>query len=244
MIRISLTLCLLMAAPVAHAAACRDMMFDGGSYTVCDAAGPDDLRVFHTGDDGQIYGSFAAIDAALAPAGLALGFAMNAGMYHSDRSPVGLLVIDGQQIAPIVTSAGPGNFGLLPNGVFCIAKTGFSVIESRRYADAQPDCDYATQSGPMLVIDGALHPRFLPDSDSLNIRNGVGVSVDGRRASFVISKDRVNFDTFARLFRDGLSLPNALYLDGSISRLHAPELGRSDAGFPMGPIVGTVGAAG
>ena len=92
----------------------------------------------------------------------------------------------------------------------------------------------------MLVIDGALHPRFLPDSDSLNIRNGVGVSADGRRAVFAVSNDEVNFHQFARFYRDHLGLPDALYFDGNISRLYAPALGRHDGGFPMGPMVGTV----
>jgi uncharacterized protein YigE (DUF2233 family) len=31
----------------------------------------------------------------------------------------------------------------------------------------------------MLVIGGKLHPKLLPDSDSLYVRNGVGVSEDG-----------------------------------------------------------------
>ena len=92
----------------------------------------------------------------------------------------------------------------------------------------------------MLVNDGALHPRFLVDSDSVYIRNGVGVSADGKTAYFAISDSRVTFHQFARLFRDVLNTPNALYLDGSISRLYAPELGRHDRGLPLGPIIGTV----
>ncbi|MCX8507754.1 MAG: phosphodiester glycosidase family protein, partial [Rhodobacteraceae bacterium] len=83
-----------------------------------------------------------------------------------------------------------------------------------------------------------------PDSDSVNIRNGVGVSEDGKRAVFVISDEAVNFHAFARLFRDGLKLPNALFFDGTISRLYAPERGRDDFGFPMGPMVGLVVPAG
>ena len=129
---------------------------------------------------------------------------------------------------------------MLPNGVFCIAEDRFAILESRAYAADPPGCRYATQSGPMLVIDGALHPRFLPDSDSLNLRNGVGVSADGQRAVFVISDEPVTFHRFARFFRDALGLPQALFLDGSISRLYAPELGRSDWGMPMGPVVGLV----
>jgi uncharacterized protein YigE (DUF2233 family) len=81
---------------------------------------------------------------------------------------------------------------------------------------------------------------LLPGSDSTYIRNGVGVSADGSRAVFAISNEAVNFHAFARLFRDDLGLPNALYFDGNISRLYAPGLDRHDAGFPMGPIVGTV----
>jgi uncharacterized protein YigE (DUF2233 family) len=142
-------------------------------------------------------------------------------------------------VSRIVTRDGPGNFGLLPNGVFCIGES-FRVIESRSYKKTKPDCRYATQSGPMLVIGGELHPKLLPTSDSLNVRNGVGVSEDGQHAVFVISNDEVNFHAFARLFRDELGLPNALYFDGNISRLYSPQLDRHDAGFPMGPIVGTV----
>jgi uncharacterized protein YigE (DUF2233 family) len=222
----------------AQAATCRDLDFDGASYTVCEVTAADDLRLFLNGPDGA-HGSFRNLDNALAAQGLALGFAMNAGMYHRDLAPVGLYVEDGAEAAPLITSDGPGNFGLLPNGVFCWGDS-FRVIESRAFRDEAPFCRYATQSGPMLVIDGALHPRFLEGSDSLYIRNGVGVSADGTRAVFAISNEAVNFHSFARLFRDQLGLPDALYFDGNISRLYAPALDRHDGGFPMGPIVGTV----
>jgi uncharacterized protein YigE (DUF2233 family) len=244
MIRISLILLLGMIPHLAFASACRDVTFESSSYTVCDVTLNEDLRLFHAPTDGSPYGSFSAVNDALADQGQSLDFAMNAGMFHPDRAPVGLLVIEGREIAPIITSDGPGNFGLLPNGVFCVSDARFAVIESRQYKQDHPDCRYATQSGPMLVIDGALHPRFLPESDSYNIRNGVGVSADGQVASFVISNRPVNFHTFARLFRDALGLPDALYFDGSISRLFAPEIGRRDAGFAMGPIIGTVRPAG
>lgn len=233
-----LALALSLAPLAAGAATCRDTSFDGASFTLCEVTLGEDLRLFHSGPDGA-YGSFRAVDQALDAQGLTLGFAMNAGMYHRDLAPVGLYVEDGQEQTRLITSDGPGNFGLLPNGVFCIADT-FRVIESRAFKAEAPACRFATQSGPMLVIDGALHPRFLATSDSLYVRNGVGVSADGTRAVFAISNDEVNFHSFARLFRDELGLPDALYFDGNISRLYAPDLGRHDAGFPMGPIVGTV----
>ena len=218
---------------------CRDTTFEGLPYTVCEVQAGDDLRVFQTAPDGAPYAGFARVDDALKAEGRRLAFAMNGGMYHPDRSPVGLLTEDGAERAPIVTSAGPGNFGLLPNGVFCIKADGtFAVTESRRFAETRPDCRFATQSGPILVISGALHPRFLPKSDSLFRRNGVGVSDDGRCAVLAISGRAVNFDSFARFFRDGLGLPDALYLDGQISRLYAPGLNRNDFGWAMGPILG------
>jgi uncharacterized protein YigE (DUF2233 family) len=237
--RLALSVVALLALPAAASAACADRGFEGGRFTVCDVSAAEDLRIFQTAPDGDPFGSFDRVNQALAAEGRALGFAMNAGMYHPDRAPVGLMIEDGQERARIVTADGPGNFGLLPNGVFCIADT-LSVVESRAFAAAPPACRYATQSGPMLVIDGAIHPRFIPDSPSRYIRNGVGVSADGQRAWFVISQDRVNFTEFARFFRDALGARDALYFDGNVSRLFAPEIGRDDIGFRMGPIVGTV----
>ena len=227
-----------LAPLAAEAADCRDVSFDGASYTLCEVTLAENLRLFYAGPDGA-YGSFARLNEALEAEGQTLGFAMNAGMYHRDLSPVGLHIEVGEEIAPLVTRDGPGNFGLLPNGVFCWG-AGFRVIESRAFKAEDPVCSFATQSGPMLVIGGKLHPKLLPGSDSLYVRNGVGVSEDGTRAVFAISNDEVNFHAFARLFRDELGLTDALYFDGNISRLYAPQLDRHDGGFPMGPIVGTV----
>ena len=233
-----LALAFLLAPVAAEAAECRDTSFEAASYTLCEVTLAEDLRLFHSGPDGT-YGSFRNVDAALGAEGSALGFAMNAGMYHRDLAPVGLYVEEEVEVSRLVTRDGPGNFGLLPNGVFCIGAT-FRVIESRAFKAEGPECRFATQSGPMLVIAGELHPSLLPDSDSLYVRNGVGVSGDGTRAVFAVSNDAVNFHSFARFFRDELGLQDALYFDGNISRLYAPSLGRHDGGFPMGPIVGTV----
>ena len=227
----------LSAAP-ALAGTCDSVSFDDAPFTVCriDPA-KEEVRLFLYDASGAPYGSFSALNDALT--GQRLGIAMNAGMYHRDRSPVGLYVEDGAEAMRLVTADGPGNFGLLPNGVLCLTDGAARVIESQRFANENPTCRDATQSGPMLVIDGALHPRFLPNSDSLNIRNGVGVGPDGT-LFFAISDAPVNFHTFGRLFRDALGTPNALYLDGSISRLYDANSGRHDAGWPMGPIIGTV----
>ena len=127
-----LTVVLALLAGQTAQAACRDVTFESLSYSVCEARAGQDLRLFLSGPNG-IYGGFAELDADLARSGKALGFAMNAGMFQPDLSPVGLYIENGVSLSKIVTSDGPGNFGLLPNGVFCIG-TRFSVVESRTFA--------------------------------------------------------------------------------------------------------------
>ena len=226
-------------ATAAFGAACEEVTFEDMPFTVCRAdPGKDDIRLFLNDGDGKPLGSFSAIEDRL-PDGKSLAFAMNAGMYHPDRRPVGLYIENGAEMKKIVTRDGPGNFGLLPNGVLCLGERQARIIESRRFAQSKPACTHATQSGPMLVIDGTLHPRFLPNSTSRFRRNGVGVTPDGTLLA-VISDRPVTFHRFARLFRDHLGTPNALFLDGKVSRLYAPGLQRHDIGFPMGPMLGVV----
>lgn len=227
---------LLLSAAPAAAVTCEDVTYDNNRFTACSVnAATETLRLYLKDSEGAVLGSFSAIEAL--PEVETLTFAMNAGMYHDDRSPVGHYVEDGVEVMRVIPNAGPGNFGLLPNGVFCINDDSAQIYETLRYVAEAPACRDATQSGPMLVIDGALHPRFLPNSTSRFIRNGVGTSADGTTAVFVISNDSVSFHEFARFFRDYLQLPNALYFDGKVSRLYARALGRSDFGFQLGPMV-------
>lgn len=236
--RYLLALLVFLAAP-AHAVTCENISFDNNSFTVCTVdATREDLRLFHSDSTGRLLGDFSAVESTLN--GQTLRFAMNAGMYHADRAPVGLYKQNGVEVSRIVTSDGPGNFGLLPNGVLCLTDRSARVYESLDYVARAPECRGASQSGPMLVINGSLHPRFLDGGTSRYIRNGVGTSADGGTAVFAISNDAVNFDTFGRLFRDHLRLPNALYFDGKVSRLFAPDIGRNDFGFRLGPMIGVV----
>jgi uncharacterized protein YigE (DUF2233 family) len=115
-------------------------------------------------------------------------------------------------------------------------------METPAFLRTRPDADFATQSGPMLVIDGAIHPAFIEGSSDRKMRNGVGVSGDA--VHFVITERRVNFHDFARFFSEKLGCANALFLDGgSAPGIFAPELGRDDApghgGY--GPIIAVVG---
>ncbi len=242
MIRTALTLCATLWAAQASAVTCEKLTHEDKRYTICEVdAANEDLRLFLNDDDGEVLGYFSSVNNALNPDGERLAFAMNAGMYHDDRSPVGHYVEDGREVMRVIPNAGPGNFGLLPNGVFCIRDGRADVFETLTFVEDAPECRFATQSGPMLVIDGELHPRFLVDSTSRYVRNGVGTSKDGARAVFAISDDYVTFHEFGSLFRDVLKTPNALFFDGNISRLYAPSLNRSDVGFTsLGPIVGVV----
>jgi uncharacterized protein YigE (DUF2233 family) len=212
--------------------ACEAQQFEGSGFTVCkfDAA-KDRLELI----DGRGLRSFERLEAALGPRATELRFAMNAGMYDEEGGPIGLFVVDGKEIKPLNRREGSGNFHLMPNGVFAVDEAGkLSITPTREFKRGAHS--WATQSGPMLVIHGKLHPKFDTDGESQLIRNGVGVS-DAQTAFFVISEDPVSFGRFARFFRDALKCRNALYLDGSVSSLWDPGAARQDAYSELGPML-------
>ncbi len=165
-----------------------------------------------------------------------LAFAMNAGMYNDSYAPIGYTVIAGEEKRALNLKEGGGNFHLLPNGVIWWDKAGnVQITESHALAklinDNEADIWYATQSGPMLVIDGEIHPQFNANSNSVKFRNGVGVCSDGNdiQIQLVNSNQQVNFYQFAELFKDTLNCTNALFLDGGIaSALYAPTIDKHD----------------
>ncbi|NUF16592.1 phosphodiester glycosidase family protein [Acinetobacter lactucae] len=167
-----------------------------------------------------------------------LSFAMNAGMFHPGFSPVGLYVERAKVIQPLNENKEGGNFFLQPNGILAWSKKQAFVLTTQQYRRKNLKVDYATQSGPMLVIDGKINSIFLPDSQSKKIRNGVGIR--NNKLYFVISKNRVNFYNFAEFFQRNLKVEQALYLDGSISSLFMQKNKRNDHQFEMGPMVGWV----
>ena len=162
----------------------------------------------------------------------------NAGIFEPGFIPTGLLVSGGVELRPLERRAGEGNFFLQPNGVFLIDEHGAAVVESSEYQPA--GVREATQSGPLLVRRGVLHPKLKEDSTHLALRSGVGVRA-GKTVVLVISRDDVNLWVFAALFRDQLKCPDALYLDGFISALWAAGAGR-DADLDKGPFAGLVTA--
>ena len=211
--------------------------FAGQHFTVCRVnVRKERLQLFHRDDTGQPFKRFDRLAPWIESRGQKLVFAMNAGMYHRDFSAVGLFVSDGQQAVPLNTTNGHGNFFLKPNGVFAVTEGGARVLESSEYPRLRERVILATQSGPLLVSGGKLHPAFNANSGSRLLRNGVGVPSPDV-ALFVISEAPVNFYEFATLYRDKLRCVDALFLDGTVSSLHAPKLKRSDFRIDLGPII-------
>lgn len=168
-------------------------------------------------------------------------FAMNAGMYHSDYSAVGLYIEASQQKQKLNrVKQGFGNFHIQPNGVLAWNQNKSIITTTDDYAKIKFNADYATQSGPMLVMNGKINPQFLEHSDSVKIRNGVGIK--DQTLYFVISNTAVSFYQFAQFFQQQLKVQNALYLDGSISSAYIPQLKRADSAFKLGPMIGYIDA--
>jgi uncharacterized protein YigE (DUF2233 family) len=195
------------------------------------------LQLFHRDENGQPFKRFPPLADWLAKRGERLAFAMNGGMYHGDFSAVGLSVANGKAMTPLNTAIGDGNFFLKPNGVFLVSDFGARVVETSEYPRLRDQVRLATQSGPLLLRHGRMHPAFREGSENRLFRNGVGVPEPGV-ALFAISEASVNFHEFATMFRDVLRCPDALFLDGTVSSLYAPALKRNDFRMDLGPMLG------
>jgi uncharacterized protein YigE (DUF2233 family) len=231
----------LAAGALAPAAAqnpvCKPLAHQGENYIVCEIdLRQHQLQIFWRDKGGQPFGSLGSLNRQLQSEGRKPLFTMNAGMYHAELDPVGLYVENGKQFVKASTTSGPGNFHLKPNGVFFVSDGKAGLMETGQFLRRNLKPEMATQSGPMLVINNRLHPRFPSEGVSRKVRNGVGVK-DADTVIFAISEGAVTFTDFARLFKDKLGTPNALFLDGSVSSLTAPGIDRT--GFrSLGPMIG------
>lgn len=215
---------------------------EGDDYDVVSISDLKQLRLFlKSSNNKQYYKSFNNIQEHLKQCER-LSFAMNAGMFHPGFSPVGLYVEKAKVIQPLNENKGQGNFFLQPNGVLGWNRKQAIILTTQQYSRQKLNVDYATQSGPMLVMDGKINSLFLPDSQSNKIRNGVGIR--NNKLYFVISKNSVSFYKFAQFFQRNLKVEQALYLDGSISSLYVQRNKRNDQLFQMGPIVGWIDQTG
>jgi uncharacterized protein YigE (DUF2233 family) len=201
----------------------RELSFAGVTFTVATVdPAQDDLRLLWKDAKGLRFGSLERVEAWATAQKKQLLLATNAGIFAPGYVPLGLHVSEGKTLVKLNQWHGGGNFFLAPNGVFAVVGKRAGVWETGEFAKLKIKPTLATQSGPLLVQNGKLHPKFTPGSANRNFRNGVGATKDGK-AVFALSHFPVNFHDFARLFRDVLGCPNALYLDGAISGMLCPS---------------------
>lgn len=224
-----------LEAAVQNSSVCSAVQFEGVPLTHC-VADPEThtVRTAIIPSSGEDFGRIAAFAGSADSEKIA--FAMNAGMYGDDLRPIGYFVQDKERLKELNRADGPGNFHLKPNGVFFGSGGNWRVLDTETFYRTVGDRpEFGTQSGPMLVINGKLHPEFQDNGPSRAVRNGVGVTADGK-AHFVISDAPISFGQFGRFFRDVLKTPNALFLDGNVSSLWDPARGRMDRGR-IGPLL-------
>lgn len=216
---------------------CASATFEGTPLTHCIADPAFNTIRTVLGPKGKPYRSLSELAVSLGEKSGNVAFAMNGGMFDEAGLPVGYYVENSERGHGLNRSDGWGNFHLQPNGVFFGSGRRWQVRATSDFAAhviKRPQ--FGTQSGPMLVIDGKLHPRIDADGPSQKLRNAVGIDSEGR-AHFVISEAPISFGKLARYFRDVLHTPNALFLDGSVSSLWDPHTHRVDGGPPLGPLI-------
>lgn len=223
------------AAPDLGPSACESVTFESIPLTHC-VADPAQHRIAmaNLGADKQPFGAMSAFAASVDPATIA--FAVNGGMYGDDLKPIGYYVQNGDRLKELNRADGDGNFYLKPNGVFFGTDAKWQVLGSNTFFNTIGDRpQFGTQSGPLLLDGGKLHPEIQDDGPSKAVRNAVGVDASGK-AHFVISDAPISFGQLARYYRDVLKVHYALYLDGQVSSLWDPAKARMDKGR-IGPII-------
>ena len=219
--------------------ACRQVVFEDVPLTHCVAdPGQHRIALANAPKGAAPYGSLPAF--AEGADASTIAFAMNGGAYGDDLKALGYYVENGERLKEFNRGDAPegntSNFFMKPNGVFFGTGGKWRVLSTEAfYASVSDRPEFGTQSGPMLVIEGKLHPAIQDNGPSRAIRNGVGVDAKGM-AHFVIADAPISFGQLARYFRDELKTPNALYLDGQVSALWDPARGRLDKAR-NGPIV-------
>jgi uncharacterized protein len=206
----------------------REFTAAGHRYAIVDLSlKQSNIELYWKKSDGSRIGTLGNLNAIVSDSGKRLLFATNAGIFDSNLTPMGLFVEDRRTLAPLNLNGGSGNFFLQPNGIFLIDADGAAIIESSSYSKRITLPRLATQSGPLLLIDGQINPQLSADSTSRKIRSGVGV-ISPDHIIFALSRDPVTFHEFASLFRDEQHCQSALYLDGEISRFYPDPAGRQD----------------
>ena len=195
-----------------------------------------DIQFYWKDENGKPFMLLQNLKTHLEKKGKKLRFAMNGGMYMENTTPLGLFIENGKTIRPLNTRKAGGNFYLQPNGVFLLTTSGEARITETSVFQPDPAIKFATQSGPMLLINGNLNPLFKVNSENLNIRNGVGI-LPNKKVIFAMSKEAINFYEFAKFFQKQ-GCQQALYLDGYVSRTYLPEQNWQQLDGDFGVIIG------
>jgi uncharacterized protein YigE (DUF2233 family) len=231
-------LTLVGCAAATHLRADEQVEHDGALYHVhrVDKARLSSLELRWLGDDGKPLMSFDGLRQQLAREGKSIAFATNAGIYEQGPKPCGLTICNGQELVPLNLRDDEGNFYLKPNGVFFVDATrGAGIAESAEFARANLQPRLATQSGPLLLRGGVVHPAFKAGSPNKRQRSAVGVRSSDGQVIFVLCdrddriKGRVTFHQLASFFIH-LGCKDALFLDGDISDMITNP--PADAKFP------------
>lgn len=194
------------------------------------------IQMFYKDQSGNRFWNIWNVKQSVEKQGKQLVFAMNGGMYTPLYKPVGLFIDQGKEIQPINLKNGDNNFCWKPNGVFAIDNSGKAqVVVSEKFNLS--NIKHATQSGPMVLINGKMHDGF-EKSTSMYIRNAVGVKSNGD-VFFCISLKAVTFQQLAEFMLKN-NCVNALYFDGSVSEMYCPQNSQWDCGSSFGVIVGFV----
>lgn len=151
---------------------------------------------------------------------------MNAGMFESNGTPVGLLISGQKQINKINLNKNlPGNFYSMKNAIFYVDIDGKyyvknSISFNEKFKNKYQEILYATQSGPILTSDGKINQDFSENSTNKLIRNGIGVVNNSKNniAIFIIAQTPCSFFDMASLFKY-LGCDNSMYLDGTVSSM-------------------------
>lgn len=231
MLRFLSLLLTLIICGNASAVECIDRLYQSKKFIACQV----DLRkervdLYWKDKDNRPYGSLFALQKEVLKVGKHMFFAINAGMYQQDLAPLGLFVSEGKTLHPMNLRTGNTNFYMNPNGVFYVDSAGAGILPTSVYKLAKNNPRVATQSGPILILNGKITNSAVmsPSSKSTNIRNAVCVT-DVKRPKFVISEDVVTFYDLASFLLNDLHCKNALYLDGGVSSIYAPQIHRKDS---------------
>ncbi|MFN8392565.1 MAG: phosphodiester glycosidase family protein [Bdellovibrionota bacterium] len=212
----------ILGAEPAFAVRCDTLRYRGSDYDVCRVdTKSENLGLYYLAPTGDRFRTLNGLQSALKRQGHRLIFATNAGIFTTSYRPLGLYIENGVELVPMSTSDGEGNFFLKPNGIFAVTDSGPIVVETSELRDMRSKLKIATQSGPLLLRNGSIHPAFNNQSTNKTVRSGVGV--EGSLAIFVLSESDVSFYDIAALFRDELHCKDALYLDGAISEMLSPR---------------------